>query len=869
MSLDPNRIIQPAGLANRFKERCRTIPEAPFAFLLGAGASVSARSECHIKSASEMVADWIFGAHCDQVGTRDRLLALEWANASSLGLSSFNKSDLAACFSELFTKTFSKNKEAGRRYIQQEIDGKSPDLGYYLLAHIIAAAPPKLIITTNFDNHAADALSAITAQYPMIVGHEALAGYVESKPTRPTIIKLHRDLFYDPRTHITDTQHLDIQMAQLMAHICNTHPLIVVGYGANDGSLMDVLEKLTPEAFPGGLYWCWYRHGVQISDRITRLLDSHSGYLVPIDGFNELMTMLHETMREEALIKELHTDLIERRTRDRIQLIGKTFVDLKKALVTDSNTGIVNQSPDLKRAQESLIDTVGHAPKNWWQWELKAQDTPAELRADIYEQAIREWPDSPLLKTYYANFLAQQGKDQEYAESLFKSALTSTDSEVVVLGSFAVFLHDVKKSYAEAEKYYQLAIEVEPKDAFLHSRLAQLILDSGGDKDRARHFLERAVELDPDDDQYFVQLADFLAEEGLEPQLADEYYRRAIALAPENAMNLGSYADFLRTQGVEVTKIEDYYQRAIAADPSNSFVIGNFAVFLDKEVHDPDRAEYYFKRAIEIDPGASYTIGRYADFLSREREDLDASEIMHKRAIEADPSNPFALYNYAMFLNESKDDPDRARAAFEQAVSQDEVFPAILISYALFVIARYGDFSSAKDLMLRAVLVSPRDIDSICIFASICLRLQEDLSSVDQFFVTLQSEPPVDPLLLTRYAGFLLASGQLEAGRIVLGDASDLSMSLSSWPDRAELAFYNFLFGVEGHRAVWLRMLSDLVLTKNVQIWDWCLKYVVDQACTIEVENSVWIRRLAEVITGEANANSLEDWSEWQSAKSK
>jgi hypothetical protein len=248
------------------------MPEKPFAFLLGAGASVSTRHECHIKSATDMVVDWISRIYKDQVGQGDREAALQWASKDNLGIDTYDSADPAASYSKVYSKAFEHDKECGYAYIQQEIDGKSPDLGYYLLAQIVSSSPTKLVVTTNFDNNALDALSSISPQYPLIVGHEALAGYVQDRPTRPTVIKLHRDLFYAPKSDATETSKMDLGLADLVSRLCGSHPFIVVGYGGNDDSLMDVLNDLPTDAFPGGLFWCWYTGGVKPSQRIVDLV---------------------------------------------------------------------------------------------------------------------------------------------------------------------------------------------------------------------------------------------------------------------------------------------------------------------------------------------------------------------------------------------------------------------------------------------------------------------------------------------------------------------------------------------------------------------------------------------------------------------
>ena len=74
--------------------------------------------------------------------------------------------------------------------------------------------------------------------------------------------------------------------------------LIVIGYGGNDRSIMDILDSMirpseSEQYFPNGLYWC-IRKGGKISRKLDRLLQREKSYLVEIDGFDEFMAELHQ-----------------------------------------------------------------------------------------------------------------------------------------------------------------------------------------------------------------------------------------------------------------------------------------------------------------------------------------------------------------------------------------------------------------------------------------------------------------------------------------------------------------------------------------------------------------------------------------------
>ena len=562
--------------------------------------------------------------------------ALKWASAETLGLPEFDSNDLASNFSAMFTRTFGHDPNEGRRYIQYEIDGKSPDLGYYLLAQIIATGPSRLIVTTNFDNHAADALSAMTPQYPLIVGHEVLAGYVEDRPTRPTIIKLHRDLFYEFKAAPEETTTLDTKLALLITRICRSHPLIVIGYGANDGSLMDVLDELPKNAFPGGLYWCWYRHGVPISSRIEALLEKQDGFLVEIDGFNEMMTLLLESMREEGFIRDLHTELISRRYEERMTLIGETMIELQKRTIDNRGPELSKEASEIQRAQERLVEVAISDPKDWWQWVLRARQAQVHERRAIFEEALKYWPRNPQLLVNYAYFLAHDLGELELAERNYKRAIEVDDSNAYLIAVYAVFLEDYRGMKPEAKKLYEQSLEMNPEDSFVHLRYAQLLDESDGD-----------------------------------PTLAEEHYRHAIRLRRTDAYVLVNFAKFLSKARKNWEEAEDYFKLALHLEPDDSFILCSYAIFLLNARDDADGADKYYSRACTSGDADELVFLQYAEFLEMERKDYSRAESLFQMALEVAPDSPLALAYYGRFLARLSRDIDKSRTLLQQAKAID------------------------------------------------------------------------------------------------------------------------------------------------------------------------------------------------------
>ena len=75
---------------------------------------------------------------------------------------------------------------------------------------------------------------------------------------------------------------------------------MVIGYGGNDGGLMSVLNDRHLELKHGN-YWCYLKGGPRPRQDILGVVGRHHGWLVPIDGFDELTIRLQDTLGLDSL----------------------------------------------------------------------------------------------------------------------------------------------------------------------------------------------------------------------------------------------------------------------------------------------------------------------------------------------------------------------------------------------------------------------------------------------------------------------------------------------------------------------------------------------------------------------------------------
>jgi tetratricopeptide (TPR) repeat protein len=132
----------------------------------------------------------------------------------------------------------------------------------------------------------------------MVCAHDSAVAGIRVTSVRPKMIKLHGDFLYDSiKNTIRETETLDKNMKDKFMQFAREYGLVVIGYGGNDRSIMDILDAMLESDgyFPNGLYWC-KRDGGKVSKRLNRLMRRENAYWVEIEGFDEFMAELHDDL---------------------------------------------------------------------------------------------------------------------------------------------------------------------------------------------------------------------------------------------------------------------------------------------------------------------------------------------------------------------------------------------------------------------------------------------------------------------------------------------------------------------------------------------------------------------------------------------
>jgi len=239
--------------------------EKRFCFILGAGASKTSG----IPTGWELANQWI-----KELKESDEEDLTTWLQENGIA-----EKDYASHYSDIFDKRFELSKKDGFAFLEETMGSAEPSCGYSVLAQILAKGTHNIVITTNFDSLTEDALFIYTHKKPLVIGHASLADYISTNLQRPIIIKIHHDLLLSPKNSVEEVAKLDENFSKNLKEIFKCYTPLVIGYGGNDGSLMNFLEKL--DHIEEGIFW-FYINGNKPKESIIDFVDNIGGHFVPI-----------------------------------------------------------------------------------------------------------------------------------------------------------------------------------------------------------------------------------------------------------------------------------------------------------------------------------------------------------------------------------------------------------------------------------------------------------------------------------------------------------------------------------------------------------------------------------------------------------
>ena len=265
-----------------------------FSVFLGAGASVTSG----VRSGQTLVNVW--KDECVKM-ENDKGLSRDDYFSPSYAPEWFDPSN---AYSSLFEHRYDLQRQR-RIFVEHEVAGKSPSLGYAYLVSLIENGFFNTVFTTNFDDLLNEAFYQFSSIRPIVCAHDSSISGISVTSDRPKIIKLHGDYLFDNiKTTLRETETLETNMRQKFQEFAKDYGLIVVGYSGQDRSIMDILTFLLQQEdyFKNGIYWCIRKGEAEsINGELKKLLWRDRVFFVEIEGFDELMAELNHFLNEGKL----------------------------------------------------------------------------------------------------------------------------------------------------------------------------------------------------------------------------------------------------------------------------------------------------------------------------------------------------------------------------------------------------------------------------------------------------------------------------------------------------------------------------------------------------------------------------------------
>ncbi len=639
IDLDLN-IISSKRLAQIIKDSNKGIR---FCFILGSGASV----ESGIPSGNTLEMDWMREITADPDWLEDLKHTASELHDKGEIQHSFEQIKTAwdevkdtdrtlssEYYFDLFKLRFHPMMKNGYRFFEDLMEGKEPSIGYHSLARFLTEGYGNLVITTNFDSLVEDSLFLYTDKRPLVIGHEALAGYIDADVQRPIVAKVHRGLGYGPLNSPEDTDRIQEEWQNCLNLAFSTYTPIVIGYAGGDRSLMTFMEDRATQ-MRNGIYWCYFDQYGMPDERILNLVKEKKGCLVKTKGFDDVMLTIGGKLFKEDITPSGTQSCLEQQYKKRVQTYTQQYEKVNK---DKSLTAAPHPIEEAQQKTEAARKKKHELTP--WDYLPRANRAAAEGR---HSEAIDEFTNALKLDPKYA--YAYYNRGNSYYE------LTEYDKAIA--------------DYTEA-------IALDPKDAAVYNNRGNLY-NNLKEYNKAIVDLTKAITLDPKIAMaYYNRGISYAALKEYDKAIAD--YTEAIALDPKDAK-------VYNNRGISYAALKEYDKaiadltEAIALDPKAAKAYYNRGVsYYTLKEYDKAIADY--TEAIALDP-------KYADAYNNrgnlydDLKEYDKAIADYTEAIALDPKDADAYYNRGISYAALKE-YDKAIADYTEAIALD---PKYAVAY--------------------------------------------------------------------------------------------------------------------------------------------------------------------------------------------
>ena len=608
-----------------------------FCFVLGAGASISSG----IKSGQELVDIWD-----DKLRIRNKSSYLKWR--SEYGITDENKYSF---YSQYYEHYYKRHPNDGYNFLEKLMENAIPSAGYVILSYLLSQTKNNVVITTNFDHLTEDAVNYYTQTMPMVIGHESLSHYISKPINRPTVIKIHRDLLFDPANTVNEVDKLHDNWKKALDTILSEYHPIFIGYAGNDNSLMNYLIEQGEKFADDRLccpYWMLYGNEKPVG-KVHDFLEKSNGYFIHHNGFDEVMFLIGHVLEIKMQSKE---DFLKK-AENRFKILSDSIDNFTNKLMKDDSSSAADNSTVSEEIKEAV--------------QYLASQTNLQ---NMYKEVV----------------LSYREENYDDAVSICKNLINLAPDNALYHNTFGVILHKMKR-YDEALIEFQKAVELEPDNAEYHNSLG-VTLGCIERYDEALIEKQKAVELEPDNAKYHNNLGVTLHEMKRYDEALIEK-KKAVELEFDNAeyhYYLGITLGYMKRYDKALVEL----QKSVELDPDNAKYRNSLGVTLNA-LKRYDEALIENQKAVALDPdNAIYhdSLGLTLDCMKR----YDDALIENQKAVALGQNNAKYRNSLGLALYEMNR-YDEALVEFQKAVAlePDNAEYHNSLGITLYEMKRYDD----------------------------------------------------------------------------------------------------------------------------------------------------------------------------------
>ena len=574
-----------SGFINEMKEASTGSHTRKFCFVLGAGASITSG----IKSGQELVDIWD-----KELMVRNRDECLRWK--AEMGITDENKYSF---YSQYYDKLYEKEPGDGYNFLEKQVEHAEPSVGYVMLAHLLTKTQHNVVITTNFDHLIEDAVNYYSQEIPLVIGHEQIAHYIQRKTTRPTIIKIHRDLLLDPKSQTKEFEELGRNWKENLPAIFSEYHPVFIGYAGNDKSLINFLNDNSIKFKKGAWkypYWMMYKKD-SLKGAVLKFLDEAEGYVINHDGFDETLYRIGAKFDYAVPEKEDFLANQEKRHQTLSNAFAKFSEKYFKETETSGDDGF-SEADTVSDISQAITQVMDQSEL------LRLYRTASKLHNDgkhyralqIKQKLIEMSSDNALYWNSISTTLYKMGRFGEALATAQKAVDLEPDN-ASYWDSLGIALHEMGRS-DEALAAKQQAVNLEPDNAYCWYSLSDTLHEMS-------HFnevltaMQTAVNLEPNDAFYRYILGCILYRE----RRFDEVFaawQKAVDLEPDNAFYWYSLGTILYRKS-SFDEVFAAWQKAVDLEPDNAFYWYSLGCILGRNEH------YYealaaLQKAVDLKP---------------------------------------------------------------------------------------------------------------------------------------------------------------------------------------------------------------------------------------------------------------------------